>query len=207
MIHVLVPFTRDWLIKEWTERFRPFGVILYPICSEPLNWPKEDWIKPLIHAEFKSDPCYDKLNWFKETQEIIDDDYYFCMGDDDSIEPNVFEEISKMNDEVVVVTLKRGDDVPFIGSICGTAPLIAAPEYMKLWMMGLAQIFMKGRHFKKLKFRENTFIGDGYMAEDTKKYCDDNGIKIAFRPDLNVRHNYYQPGRWARLGDDQFYKE
>jgi len=202
-MRIVIPFSRNYLQKELIKLYKPLNIILHPIQHEDLKW-DEDWIIPVKYPLERNpfDICYDKMNFFKETFDIIDNEYYMVIGDDDALELNVPEEINKMDDDIVVISLKRGDDVPISGSICGTCTLEAREEAMKEWYTGFAQIIMKGYAFKKLKYRDDTHIADGCMAEDVvnSKY------NIAYRPDLFVKHNYYQPGRWERYSDKSFYE-
>ena len=201
MIHIVMPFSRNFLIKQIKNNYRDKDIILHPIQHEDIDW-AEDWIQPLFYVDNKPfDVCYDKLNFFKNVFPIILEDYYWVTGDDDLIEPEAIEGIKKFDYDVICVSLKRGDDVPVIGSICGTGILYAVPSNMRLWYTGLAQIIMKGKIFKETMYKENTTIGDGEMAVLVK-----NNYDVHYEPELFVRHNYYQPGRWERLGDKEFYE-
>lgn len=198
MIHLVMPFSRKHLKNELINAYRPLGIILHPIQHEDIDW-GEDWIQPLQFGEYKFDPCYEKLNFFKENYPILDEDYYWPIGDDDLIKD--LNKIKTLNDDVICVSLDRGDDVPIQGSNCGYRILYAAPHNMRVWYTGLAQIIMKGKIFKKVMYREDTHIADGEMAV----YVKDN-FDVHYEPDVFVLHNYYQPGRWERLGDKSFYE-
>jgi hypothetical protein len=197
-----MPFSRNHLVKQIKKNYRDLGIILHPIQHEYVEW-GEEWIKPLLYTEKDSfDICYSKLNFFKRNNNIIDDDYYWVQGDDDLIEPELIEKIKSMNYDVIVVSEKTGTDVPTSGSNCEIGILWAIPENMKKWGVGLAQIVMKGKFFKEAMYREDTNIGDGYMGEYVKEH-----YNVHYEPELFVKHNYYQPGRWERLGDEKFIEE
>jgi hypothetical protein len=203
MINIVMPFSRPFLINQIKKNYKDCSIILHPIQHENIEW-GEDWIQPLLYEDRKAfDICYDKLNFFKETYPIIDEDYYWTSGDDDYISPELIEKIKEMNYDIIVVSLDTGTDVPTQGSICFNGILFAHPNNMGEWHCGLSQIIMKGEFYKEIKYRPNTNTGDGLMAEDIiAKYPD----KIHYESALSVLHNYYQPGRWERLGDKSFYE-
>jgi hypothetical protein len=201
MIHIVMPFSRPHLMKQIIKNYKDSGIILHPIQHENLEW-KEDWIQPIqyeVHECF--DICYDKLNFFKKEFSIIDDDYYWVSGDDDKIDSDLIEKVKKMDHDVIVVSLNTGTDVPTEGSNCNIGILWAVPENMKRWRLGLSQIIMKGKFFKEAMYKEDTHVGDGEMAAYVKEHYD-----VHYEPELFVKHNYYQPGRWERLGDKEFYE-
>jgi len=201
MIHIVMPFSREYLKKELIKRYELMDIILHPIQHELIDWNRK-WIMPIYYfKEEKFDICYEKLNFFKKNETIIDDDYYWPSGDDDAIEKDGIDKIRNMNYDVIVVSANTGTDVPVRGSTCNNGILWGIQENMCKWHMGLSQIIMKGKIFKEAMYPENTHIGDGEMAAYVKEH-----YEIHYEPDIFVKHNYYQPGRWERLGDKAFYE-
>ena len=142
---MLVPFTRKHLRDEVLQSFK--GAVLHTIMEQKdwIDWPED--VDAVLYGRTgrEVDSCYSKINYFIETQKINDEDYYCMMGDDDSIEDNVFEEIRKEHADVVFVSMKRGHytptDVPEVNQH-PTNTLWARPEYIKVGTVGLEQMFM-----------------------------------------------------------------
>jgi hypothetical protein len=195
-IHVLVPFTRKHLRDEVLQSFK--GAVLHTIMEQKdwIDWPED--VDAVLYGRTgrEVDSCYSKINYFIETQKINDEDYYCMMGDDDSIEDNVFEEIRKEHADVVFVSMKRGHytptDVPEVNQH-PTNTLWARPEYIKVGTVGLEQMFIKGRVLKRLKMNDQTPYGDGELAVHLKQ-----NYQVTYREGLFVLFNYFQPGRWYR---------
>ena len=136
-----------------------------------------------------------KRNYFIEHSEIIDDDYYVAVDDDDMYEPNVFNEIKWMNDDIVIISMKRGHKTPtnvIPDRKYPTSTLWAAPENVQVGAISNQQSFVKGYVFKKYLYDAQGHCGDGRLAVRRKEA----GEQIAYRPDLFALFNYYEPGRW-----------
>lgn len=201
-VHIIIPFSRPENKDKLIEAYRPMNVILHLLMfdNELTDFPDEPWIKPLM-IPMSSDECNVlmpgtfKRNKFIKGCGIIDDDYYVTADDDDMYEPNVFDEIRKMDDDIVIISMKRGHRMPK-----GVKPprdyptdtLFAAPENVSLGEISAQQSFVKGKIFKEHLHNEAFHCWDGELAVHHKE----SGEQIAYRPDLFALFNYYEPGRW-----------
>lgn len=209
-IHLIMPFMRHENKEKLIEAYRPMSVILHPIMflNELTAFKEELWIKPFIIPMDSKDckvmmPGNFKRNWFIKNCPISDDDYYVTVDDDDMYEPNVFDETRKMDDDIVIISMKRGyqipRDTPQIRRY-PTTTLIASPENIRVGEISAQQSFVKGKIFKGHFFNEEYHCWDGEMAIHHKE--DDE--QIAYRPDLFVLFNFYEPGRWEKGLDISF---
>ena len=191
-IHIIMPFSRAHLKDELLALYQ--DVILHPIVFAEQNI---EWDKAVV-VEYSNDtniPYY-KINQFIKTQEIIDEDYYWCMCDDDSIEENVIPEIKEMDSDVIFISMKRGNSTPLNVPAVSQHPtdtLYAKPSNVKPCQIGLEQMIIKGRIFKKLKFNTKSEYADGEMAVYLKK-----NYPIHYEPNLFAKFNYFEPDRWVK---------
>ena len=204
-IHLIMPFSRPENKDKLIEAYRPMGVILHPIMfeDERVEFTGEDkWIRPVIVAEKSADckvlmPGTYKRNQWIETYTIHDEDYYVTVDDDDMYEPNVFDEIKKMDDDIVIISMKRGHRTPKGVPETRKYPtdtLWARPENVHLGEISAQQSFVKGRIFKEHLHNEEFHCWDGELAVHHKE----SGEQIAYRPDLFALFNYYEPDRWDK---------
>ena len=212
-IHLIIPFSRPENKDKLIEAYRPMGVILHPIMFEDeiINFGEDDenkrWIEP-YYIKDKSEDCkvlmpgtYKRNCWIKDCNnpicevEIIDLDYYVTADDDDMYEPNVMDEIRKMDDDIVIISMKRGHRIPKTALSPRDYPtntLFAAPENVELGSISAQQSFVKGHIFKQHLHNENIHVWDGELIVHHKE----SGEQIAYRPDLFALFNYYEPERW-----------
>lgn len=205
-IHLIIPFSRPENKDKLIEAYRPMGVILHPVmfCDEAVDFEdiNEAWIYPSIIMQpaqsctVMMPGCF-KRNWWIQNNEIVPDDYYVTVDDDDMYEPNVMAEIRKMDDDIVIISMKRGHRVPKGVPETRKYPtntLWAKPE--KVWVGGISaqQSFVKGKIFKEHLFNEEFHCWDGEIAVHHKE----SGEQIAYRPDLFALFNYYEPERWDK---------
>jgi len=200
-IHVITAFYRIHLAKTLIHCLEEFLIHWHPIYSEKEFYPfNKFWIHPLLVKELlPTDYAYRKLNDFIETQEIIDDDYYSFMGDDDMFEPGFFDKIREIckteKSEIIFYSVARGNTTP----ACDVAqhpchPLIPnSLNDIRVCNVGL-QFILKGNILKQVKFNNTHIWDDGILAEHLKNKF---GSKIKFAPDLFVLGNYFQPGRYT----------
>jgi len=221
-IHIVTAFSRVHLFSTLIEMLRPFNIEWNLIVSSEIKEKvykintNNNWVNIINYTPPDNwDKCYSKFNYFIKNENIVEDDYYIILNDDDALESNVIDEIRKMKDEIVVLSMKRGDNslakflktlklrvlyyikrnynlnIPLEMFPHSTSTLYASPDNMKIGHIGPEQIIYKGKIFKTLQFK-NTSCADGMMAENIFK----NYKKITYRPDLFVLFNYYEPGRW-----------
>jgi len=182
-IHLIMPFGRPHLKEILLREYEPMGVILHPIFlpGETVCFEETDWVQPYVCG--------------KGNTEIIDRDFYIVMPDDNMIEPGVCDKIRGMEDDIVVVSMKRGDKVPAevttVSGRCPTHTLYAHPSCMRPCGVGIEQLFIRGFIFKKIRLDEHDIWGDGVLASHLARW-----YPIRYEPELYVRFNYYEPGRW-----------
>lgn len=162
----------------------------------------ESWISQAIIPMESSEcqammpGCY-KRNQFIQHAIIADDDYYVTVDDDDFYEANVFDEIRKMDDDIVIISMKRGHRTPKEAVAPRDYPtdtLWARPENVKLGFISAQQSFVKGKIFKQHLHNEESHCWDGELAVNYKE----SGEQIAYKPDLFALFNYYEPERWDK---------
>lgn len=201
-IKLIMPFSRPENKQILIDSYRNQNVELYPIMfmDESINWGNEPWIFPIVINELSTDckvfmpGCY-KRNWFISHYPIIDNDYYLTADDDDYYESNVFSEVSKMSDDIVIVSMKRGHHIPknvHIFRQYPTTTLFAKPENVWPGEISAQQQFVKGKIFGKHLHNEESHCWDGEIITSHKE----RGEQISYRPDLYALFNYYEPGRW-----------
>lgn len=203
-IHLIMPFMRSELKETLIEAYRPMNIILHPIMFmdeyEEFN---EWWINP-HYIPMNSKECTVmmpgsfKRNWFIKNYFIEDNDYYVTVDDDDMYEHNVMDAIKQMDDDIVVISMKRGYQIPKNAIPIRRYPidtLLADPEYVQIGLISAQQSFVKGSIFKEHLFNEESHNWDGEIAVHHKE----SGKQITYRPDLFVLFNYYEPERWTPL--------
>lgn len=202
MIHLVMPFSRPENKDKLIEAYRPSNVILHPIMfvDEVPEIFDEPWIESAIIPAYSEEctvmmPGTYKRNWFIKNHEIIDDDYYLTVDDDDFYEENVFDEVKKMNDDIVIISMKRGHRTPkeaLPPRDYPTNTLWARPEDVEIGKISAQQCFVKGKIFKEHLFNEESHCWDGEIIVHHKE----SGEQIAYRKDLFALFNYFEPNRW-----------
>lgn len=204
MIHLIMPFSRPKNKDLLIEAYRPMSIVLHPILfqDELIEFPSEPWIKPYIINMDKNDyteiaPWSFKRNQWIKNNEVIYDDYYVCADDDDMYESNVFDAIKQFDDDIVIISIKRGDFVPIKVEPVRqypTSTLIAHPDNVCIGSISSQQSFVKGRIFKEHRYEEGVLCEDGIMAIHHLE----DGEQIKYVPELFAMLNYYEPGRWLK---------
>lgn len=208
-IHLVTPFTRHHLFNTLVDAYKSMDILWHIILFQD-QWEKFEklctsykdckWIFPVI-IPMSSKKCnvFDvvayKVNWFIQHCAIIDEDYYVFAGDDDMFEEGVFDKIKLVNDDIVVISMKRGHHTPRGLPVINRHPtntLIAHPDNMKTCSVGAQQYFVKGMIFREHPFNEKNHYWDGEMIVHYKE----SGEQIRYEPTLFALFNYYEPGRW-----------
>jgi hypothetical protein len=202
-IHLIMSFMRHHLKDTLIAAYGPMDIIWHPIVfqNEMAEF-NEPWIIPHIIPMNREEcpsaqPQYTKTNHWIQNNEIVDEDYYVTVADDDMYEDGVFDEIKKMEDDIVIISMKRGYHIPpDVIDIrkYPTGTLIADPEWIRRGFISAQQSFVKGKIFRKHLFDDTTSLGDGDMAVLHKQ----EGEQAAYRPDLFALFNFYEPGRWTK---------
>jgi hypothetical protein len=200
-IHLIVPFSRLHLKDTLIEAYRPMNIAFHPIMFvDEYTEFREDWIFPVVIPMLSTDcksmmPGCFKRNYFIKNNVILDGDYYLTADDDDFYEVGVFDAVKQMDDDIVIISLKRGHrtpaDVPEIRRY-PTTRLIAKPENVEIGKISAQQCFVKGSIFRGHLFNEELHWWDGEIAIHHKQ----SGEQIRYEPMLFGLFNYYEPGRW-----------
>lgn len=205
-VHILTPFYRQYLYKTLIHYYGKMGIIFHPICDavDMLSFKDNelDWVKPCLCPPLNpGEQCYVKFNYFMDVEEIVDDDYYGFMGDDDMIEEGLADELKKKTSDIVYISNYRGDAIPNDGGCPHPVhPIIprALSDVKPNWI-GLGQFYVKGRILRKVRFNIVTGCGDGLFAQNLI------GLgSIEFMPDWFTFGNFFQPGR--HTNKDRFLK-
>ena len=206
MFHVITPLARFENVKKLIVILEHQNIKWHVITDDDYQTPlhfDEDWIHhcvcPNHSVEFWA-RSNNSINWFIETQDILDDDYYCVLNDDDGYEYDFFQklqtEIEQHKDQDLIITsMKRGFQIPDNLPPVKQHPintLVAAPENMVVCGVGVEQFFIKGKWLKQHRL-PLTVYGDGeFIVELVKQY------KTLYLPHLYVLFNYLEPGRWDK---------
>ena len=195
IIHIITPFSRYDNKTKFINHLIQFkdNIILHPIELGTLtDWSEYDWIKPICMQ--KHDPnwdyCYEKINYFINNNEIIDDEYYSFMNDDDGVESSYYDTILKYNTDIILTSMKRGIRKP-VNGLHGISTLYAKKELMGLNRSGLGQVILKGHILKNLQFI-NYSGADGVMVEHLLK----TDYTKTYLIDTFSLFNLFEPGRY-----------
>lgn len=198
-VHVFIPFSRNYLTTALSLAYYPMGVTLHPITmegQEDMGWVENELVKPFVVPSCSHSAIANhKVNYFLRHAPIEDNDYYVWMNDDDMMELGVAEAVSKMDNPVVFVSMKRGlrmpppTDNPMQRHPIYT--LYAHPDNVKLCGISAEQMFIKGKIYRELQFHRDHPWADGFMAIALKEL-----LPIRYEPELFILFNYYEPGRW-----------
>ncbi len=188
MIHVITPFSRAHLWYSQVEQLLTKNVQWHPIVvADALipDYAQLHWIHPHLVTFTEKDVfdiCYAKLQHWLDTAQIIDDDYYVFMCDDDGYTPNFFDQLRSCSADVVWVTV--------YGRTIVQNP---SPPNLRVGSCGLRSYCVKGRVAKQMRFDQTQRCADGLMA----MWLHANVDSQAWRPDMIVLYNYFEPGRWT----------
>ncbi len=169
--------------------------MFHPLIDKPIEFPKENWIEPLtlIPDPNVRHPMYNIWNKFIESGKLIDDDYYLFISDDDFFEPDFLKKLKNVKTDIVLVSMKRGDNSTPKGS---ASTLVPNPRRMRRSWIALEQLIIKGRLIKNERFLD-WHNADGYLIGNLwRKYPHDI---FTFKTDAHVWFNYLEPGRWNAL--------
>jgi len=200
-IHLVMPFWRHENKETLINAYQPMNIILHPIMfqDEVAEFDKE-WIFPLIIPMDSKDcnanliECF-KRNYYIQNATIEDEDYYVMADDDDLYESGVFDAIKKLDSEVVIISMKRGDSIPDSvkeARAYPTTTLYAHPNSVFVEYISAQQLIVKGKIFRRHEHKDK-LCWDGELAEQYKKL-----YEIEYKPNLYALFNFFEPGRWDR---------
>ena len=198
--HVLTPLRRLENLESLIRMMRPTPVIWHPIFDEGLPFDvtfPENWICKGYCP--RSAPFWsmwaDSLNRFIHAGRLEPDHRYLILNDDDFYEPDFFAKIDKVDGDVLICSMKRGQHIPPGVSperAHGTDTLEAKAESMVVGRVGAEQMIASGRVFERYGFN-NSIAADG---ERIVRIIAENPVQYV--PDAFVWFNYLEPGRWDK---------
>lgn len=191
--HILTPFMREENLRLILNNFKNPNVIFHPIIDKPIEFPNEDWIKPFT---FTPDAGIKRItfhawNKYIASGNLIDDDYYLFISDDDFLEPGFFEKIKDISTDIILVSMKRGDNTTKSGYSTNT--LVPNWRVLMRSRIGTEQLIIKGRILKNERFHDNITADGQFIGMLWKKYP--HGC-FTFKTDAYIWFNYLEPGRW-----------
>jgi len=202
MIHVVTAFARFENLDALILHYEKMGIIWHPVLFDNEQAIEEtDWIKPFV-IPFNPDLHdfidigYYKKNVFITDAEIINDDYYQIMDDDDMIAPGVYDALREKDDDIVFISMKRGQNIPediIEKRQYPASTLFAMPENIIIGGVSTQQYITKGKIFRQLHFQVDYHCADGVMAVWLK-----DNFEVTYAPELFVWFNYFEPGRWDK---------
>lgn len=180
-------------MKLILENFHRPNVIFHPLIDRKIKFPKEDWIEPFTVTldQTKKHPTFDIWNKFIESGKLIDDEYYMFISDDDFLEPDFFEKIKDITTDVILVSMKRGDNRTKSGY--GTNTLIPHWNILVSSRIATEQLICKGKIIRKERFADLT-VADGQLIG--RLWRSNPHENFTFVQNTFVWFNYLEPGRW-----------
>ena len=201
-VHVIMPFYRKYLVQKLIDSFRPMNLIWHPICDEVDLQAFEnntlDWIKPVLCPPLNLgvDQCYRKNNDFINTQEIIDEDFYGFLHDDDMYVPGFIDKIRLQTAKIIFYSMDRGDVCPNDDAPVKwpAVPIIlSALSDVRVYNIDMCQMIVRGEILRQTQFGNSQHCDDGLYAESLKKRWPNDCIVMS---EFGVRQNYFQKGRF-----------
>lgn len=184
--HILMPFQRIENKNEIVEYFSKFNVILHPIISKSISFPKFRWIEPFeyyLPEDGVNLSYYYALNKFIQKGEINDNDYYMFLTDQDILEPGFFNKLRWLRTDFAVVSMKRGNERTYF------------PSWRNMGRQGMSgqQLVIKGKRLKNEKFVDTHIADAKFVSSLWTRYPH---ADFTFVNDANVLFNYLDPERW-----------
>jgi hypothetical protein len=121
------------------------------------------------------------------------DERYCCLCDDDWYPPGFVAALSRFDEPLVVVSMRRGDHLP-PKALHPEWNLIAAPQNLHYGHVGFEQFCFRGDVLNAIAehqwalTRPNEDIGINAAAR----------FKTVFAPELEVWFNWFEEGRWDK---------
>ena len=211
IFNVITPLARFQNVSDLVNHLEPKKIKWHVITDEDSKGTfdvKKDWIFnhicPNVGANFW-ERCHNSINWFIENKIDSDDENYYCvMNDDDGYEDDFFTKLTNSinnsivrgnSNDLIICSMMRGNNIPSDAIPVRRHPtytLYARPSNMQVGGVGLEQFIAKGKILKKHKIPLTT-CGDGELIQKLTSEYD-----VLYLPELYVRFNYFEPGRWNK---------
>jgi hypothetical protein len=201
--HAVMPFYRQYLVPELIAHFEAMSLIWHPVCDYADIIPfqhsenQREWIQPVLCKPLlPSDQCYRKNNDFIETGNIIDEDYYGFIHDDDMYIPGFITKIKQQTAKIIFYSMSRGDVCPDDNHPWKWPPIpIILNTSADIHVAGIdmCQYIVKGEILKQTRFGNASVCDDGFYAENLKNRWPADYIIM---PEIGINFNYLQKGRY-----------
>lgn len=208
--HIITPLARFQNFNELYKSLSVKNVIWHIITDEGFNpptIPNENWINhyvcPNNEGEFWA-RCNYSINWFLDNNELMEEDYYCILNDDDDYESDFFKKLyykiedsntkNEFND-LIICSMLRGNNIPVDAIPVRRHPndtLIAHPNNMHVGGVGVEQFLIKGKLLKNHRLPISV-TGDGELIGGLV-----NMYGALYIPDNYILFNYFEPGRWNK---------
>ena len=201
--HVLMPFYRKHLTETLIKHLKPMNVIWHPICDhvdiEPFEDINEQWIQPALTPKLKigQETAYKKVNDCVDRIDIVDDDYYGFVGDDDMYAPGFIDKIKQQSAKIIVYSCSRGEVTPNDDCPYKWPPIdlvINTLDDIRIANIDFCQYIVKGEILRQMRFGEHNVCDDGHYAIGLKERWPND---ILIMKEIGVNKNYFQPGRYT----------
>jgi|WetSurMetagenome_2_1015567.scaffolds.fasta_scaffold00534_24 hypothetical protein len=204
--HAIMPFYRKHLKDDLLKHFEPMNLIWHPVCDnvDMTSFEKNtlSWIKPLLCMPLlPGDMCYRKNNDFINAGDIVDDDYYGFIHDDDMYVPGFINKIKRQTAKIIFYSMDRGERyAPNPGPFNWPPVPIIINKIDDVHVAGIdmCQYIIKGEILRRTKFGYRAFEDDGHYAEYLKNTWPND---ILILPEIGIRFNYFEPGRYDKRLD------
>lgn len=190
MITIITPFKRTENLALLEKVIKGHANWIVLVDDESLVFP--EWVTVKRFEKPREGICKPNqlINEFLSSHDWKNhlEDQYMVLCDDDSVEDGFFSKIP--NEDVVCVSMKRGDNV--IPNTYYNAPtdLIASPENMKIAFVAGEQLICKGKVLRNFRYSLSV-VGDGEMViKVVQEY------PVTYVPDAFVLFNYFEDGRY-----------
>ncbi|MFA5423977.1 MAG: hypothetical protein WC374_08985 [Phycisphaerae bacterium] len=199
--HALMPFYRKHHLEKLISHFETMNLIWHPVCDpvdiQAFDGNTRDWINPLLCAPLRvpGDQCYRKINDFIDADDIVDDDYYGFIHDDDMYVPGYIEWVKQQTAKIIICSAHRGHRVSKEdGYPHPIFPLVIKNlNDIHVYNIDFCQLIVKGSILRITRFINQHDFDDGLYAENLRdKWPDD----ILIHPGFGIYFNYFQPGRY-----------
>ena len=188
MITAITPFKRKENLDLLSKVIKGHANWIVLVDDDSIVFP--DWVTVKRFSRPPEGVC--KSNWlfneFLSSTKLDDETRYMILCDDDSVEEGFFDKIP--NKDVVITSMKRGDNVLPNPHWKAPVDLIAKPENMKIAFVAGEQCIVKGKILRNFRYGLNA-IGDGEMVLKIV-----NEFPVTYVPDTFVLFNYFEDGRY-----------